>query len=76
MITAFLNPHLGEKFHIEQLLYFHNGNKNQVLLFLQGQYGLKQAARLWFDTFRDEMKKVGFSQSLYDSALYFNSQGT
>ena len=76
MITAFLNPRLGEKVYIEQPLYFDSGNKNQVLLLLQGLYGLKQAARLWFDTFQDEMKRLGFLQSLYDSALYFNGQGT
>ena len=76
MITAFLNSRLGEKVYIEQPLYFNNGNKNQVLLLLQGLYRLKQAARLWFDTFRDEMKRLGFLQSLYYSALYFNGQGT
>lgn len=43
---------------------------------LQELYRLKQVARLWFDTFRDEMKELGFFQSLYDSALYFNCQGT
>lgn len=76
IITAFLNSHLGEKVYIEQPLYFDNGNKNQVLLSLQELYGLKQPARLWFDTFRDKMKELGFFQSLYDSALYFNSQST
>lgn len=75
MITAFLNSRLGEKVYIEQPLYFDNGNKNQVFLLLQGLYELKQAARLWFDTFKDEMKKLGFFQSLYDSALYFNGHG-
>ena len=29
-----------------------------------------------FDTFRDQIKTLGFFQSLYDSALYFNTQGT
>lgn len=76
MITAFLNSRLGEKVYIEQPLFFDNGNKNQIFLLLQGLYGLKQAARLWFNTFRDEMKKLGFLQSFYNTALYFNSQGT
>ncbi len=67
MITAFLNSRLSEKVYIEQPLYFDNGNKNQVLLLLQGLYGLKQAARLWFDTFKDEMKNWD-SSSLYTSA--------
>ena len=76
MITAFLNSRLTERVYIEQPQYFHNGNKNQVLLLLQGLYGLKQAARLWFDTFKEEMQKLGFVQSHYDSALYLNNNGT
>ena len=76
MITAFLNSCLGKKVYIKQPLYFDNGNKNQVLLLFQGLYGLKQAARLWFDTFKDKMKKLGFFQSLYNSAFYFNGNGT
>ncbi len=76
MITTFLNSRLVEKVYIEQPLYFDNGNKNQVLLQFQRLYGLKHAARLWFDIFWDEMKRLGFSQSLYDSAFYFNGQGT
>ena len=76
MITTFPNSCLVEKVYIEQPLYFDNGNKNQVLLQFQRLYGLKHAARLWFDIFWDEMKRLGFSQSLYDSAFYFNGQGT
>ncbi len=76
MITVFLNSRLGEKVYIEQLLYSDNGNKNQVLLLLHGFYGLNQPVRLWFDTFRDEMKRQGFSQSFYDGAIYFNRQET
>ncbi len=76
MIIAILNSRLVEKVYIEQPLYFDNRNKNQVLLLLHRLYGLKQAARLWLDTFRDEMKKLGFFQFLYDIVFYINSQGT
>lgn len=76
MITAFLNSRLTERIYIEQPEQFHNGNKNQVLLLLQGLYGLKQAACLWFDTTKEEMQKLGFVQSFYDSALYLNNNGT
>ena len=46
MISGFLNSCLTERVYIEKPEYFHNGNKNQVLLLLQGLYGLKQATRL------------------------------
>ena len=41
MITTFHNSYLTEYVYIEQTQYFHNGNKNQVFLLLQGLYGLK-----------------------------------
>lgn len=76
MIIAFLNSRLGQKVYIKQLLYFDNGNENQVFLLLQGLYGLKKVTRLWFDTFKDKMKKLGFFQFLYNSAFYFNDHKT
>ena len=76
MITVFLNSRLTERVYIEQPEYFYNGNKNQVLLLLQASYGLKQAARLLFDIFKEEMQKLGFVQSYYDSALYLNNNRT
>lgn len=76
MITAFLNSRLTERVYIEQPQFFHNGNSNQVLLLLQGLYGLKQVAHFWFDTFKEEMQKLGFVQSHYDSVLYLNNNGT
>ena len=76
MITAFLNSRFNEKVYIKQLQYFDNGKKNQVFLLFQGLYRLKQAARLWFDTFKNKIKKLGFFQFLYNNTLYFNGQGT
>lgn len=75
-ITAFLNSQLWEEVYIEQPEFFHNGNYSQVLMLLKALYGLKQSARLWFDTFADEMKELGFFQSHYDHALYLNYEGT
>ena len=76
MITVFLNYCLTARVYIEQQEYFHNGNKNQVFLLLQRLYSLKQAARLWFDTFKEEMQKLEFVQSYYDNALYLNNNRT
>lgn len=74
-ITTFLNSYFRERIYIKQPLHFNNGNKNQVFLLLQGLYRLKQAAYLEFNTFRDEIKELGFFESLYNSTPYFNSQG-
>lgn len=59
-ITAFLNFELWEEIYIEQLKFFHNGNYNQVLILFKALYGLKQFAYLWFDTFADKIKELGF----------------
>ncbi len=76
MISVFLNFLLTKHVYIEQPEYFHNSNKMQVLLFLQGLYGLKQAARLWFATFKEEIQKLGFVKFYYNSALYLNNNET
>lgn len=75
-ITAFLNSQLWEKVYIEQPKFFHNGNHSQVLMLFKTLYGLKQSARLWFDTFADEMKELGFFQFHYNHSLYLNYEGT
>ena len=75
-ITAFFNSQLWEEVYIEQPEFFHNGNSNQVLILLKAFYGLKQSARLWFDTFADEIKELGFFQSHYDYVLYLDHNCT
>ena len=45
-------------------------------MLLKALYGLKQSARLWFDTFADEMKELRFFQSHYDHALSLDHNGT
>ena len=75
-ITAFLNSQLWEEVYIEQAEFFHNDNSNEVFMLLKAFYGLKQSARLWFDTFADEIKELGLFQSHYDHALYLDHIGT
>ena len=45
-------------------------------MLLKALYGLKQSTCLWFDTFADEMKELGFFQSHYDHSLYLDYSGT
>lgn len=44
-------------------------------MLLKTLYGLKQSACLWFHIFTNEFKEVGFFQSYYDHALYFDHNG-
>ncbi len=75
-ITAFPNSQLWEEVYIEQPEFFHNGNSIQVLMLLKAVCGLKQSARLWFDTFANEMKELRFFQSHYDHTPYLDHNGT
>ncbi len=73
MINAFFNSHPTKRIYIDQPEYFHNENKNHVFLLFQWLYSLKQAAHLWFDSFKEKMQKLGFVPFYYDSALYLNN---
>ncbi len=39
-------------------------------------YGLKHSTQLWFDTFADKIKELGFVQLHYDHSLYLDYKGT
>ena len=45
-------------------------------MLLKAVCGLKQSARLWLDTFANEMKELGFFQSHYNHTLYLDHNGT
>ncbi len=75
-ITAFLNSQLWEEVYIEQAEFFHNDNSNEVFMLLKAFHDLKKSARLWFDTFANEIKELGLFQSHYDHALYLDHNGT
>jgi transposase InsO family protein len=65
--TAFLNGSLQEEIYMKQPPGF-NGNK--VLKLNKSLYGLKQAARVWNQTFNKAMLKENFVQSKFDECLF------
>ncbi|OWY92826.1 polyprotein, partial [Phytophthora megakarya] len=59
-VTAVLNGVLvGVQIFMEQPEHFHDGT-DRVCELLKGLYGLKQAARLWYQTLHDNLVEIGF----------------
>ncbi|GMF32442.1 unnamed protein product [Phytophthora fragariaefolia] len=68
--TAFLNNLLrGVVIYMEQPAYFDDGT-GRVCLLLKGIYGLKQAARIWYQTLHAHLEAIGFRRCAFDVGLY------
>ncbi|KAE8875946.1 hypothetical protein PF003_g39908 [Phytophthora fragariae] len=69
--TAFLNSWMrGVVIYMEQPAYF-DDDTGRVCLLQKGLYGLKQAARLWYQTLHAFLLKLGFKRSTFDVGLYY-----
>ncbi|POM75944.1 putative transposable element [Phytophthora palmivora] len=54
---------------VEQPAYFNDG-RYRVCLLLKEFYGLKQAARFWYQTLHTRLVQIGFRRCAYDVGLY------
>ena len=66
--SAFLNGHLNEDIYMKTPPGFEEGDF--VLKLNKSLYGLKQAAKVWFDTLSKALLEIGFKQSHSDKCLY------
>lgn len=69
--TAFRNGDLKEEIYMELPDGLKTKNPNLVCKLKKSLYGLKQAARCWYDKFDSELKSIGFTESLVDPCVYF-----
>ena len=69
--TAFLNAELEEELYIEQPKGFEVNGDNFVCLLHKGIYGLKQSSRRWHETLKEWLTAKGFTQSQFDSCLFY-----
>ncbi|EDN06631.1 hypothetical protein HCAG_03161 [Histoplasma mississippiense (nom. inval.)] len=74
MVTAFLNAQLpaDERIYMNQPTGFHEGRGDLVCELMQGLYGLKQAALLWYEELRRMLLQSGFRVSPYDAGLFIH----
>ena len=68
---AFLSSRLtGVTIYMEQPAYF-NDSAERVCRLKKCLYGLKQAARLWYQTLHASLMKQGFQRCAFDVGLYY-----
>lgn len=70
-VAAFLNGKLPEEemLHVQLPTGLKHGRGQLVGLLRQGLYGLKQSARLWYNTLTSKLQSLGFRISPYDAGL-------
>ena len=75
--TAFINGKLEEDVHLIQPRGFDNAsNSKKVCKFQKAIYGLKQASRSWNMRFDEEVKSLGFIQSMEKPCIYKKVSGS
>jgi Reverse transcriptase (RNA-dependent DNA polymerase) len=64
--------------NLEELVYMHQpegfaieGKEDFVCKLNKGVYGLKQSGRVWYQTLRAELEKLGFKSGQADQTVYF-----
>lgn len=74
--TAFLNGHLQEEVIMEQPEGFvEKGQEHKVYKLNKSIYGLKQAAKCWYDKINHVLtQKMGFQKSMVEPCVFFRSQ--
>ncbi|KAJ2929121.1 hypothetical protein H1R20_g7970, partial [Candolleomyces eurysporus] len=69
--TAFLYGKLDEEIYMEQPEgFYHKGQEQKVYRLRRAIYGLKQAARAWWQELEQSVKKMGFVRLNADSGIF------
>jgi hypothetical protein len=69
--NAFLNGNLKEEIYMKLPPGMSTTAFDEVRKLRRSLYGLKQAPRAWFEKFRSTLLTFSFTQSQYDSSLFF-----
>lgn len=69
--TAFLNGALEEEIYMQQPQGYDDGT-GRVCRLLRSLYGLKQAAKCWYECLKEYLKKSNLQESTADPCVYFN----
>ena len=71
--NAFLHGDLQEEIYMKLPSGMINSSPHDVCKLKRSLYGLKQAPRAWFEKFRSTILSFSFTQSQYDSSLFFHT---
>jgi hypothetical protein len=74
--TTFLNGELAEEVYVKHPEGFVTaGEEHKVLRLRRALYGLQQAPRAWYEKLDGTLRKLGFTQSEHDHAIYCRGGG-
>ena len=70
--NVFLHGDLQEEIYMKLPSGMTNSSPHEVCKLKRSLYGLKQAPRAWFEKFHSTILSFSFTQSQYDSSLFFH----
>ena len=71
--NAFLHGDLQEEIYMKLPFGMTNSSHHDVCKLRRSLYGLKQAPRAWFMKFHSTILSFSFTQSQYESSLFFHT---
>ena len=71
--NVFLHGDLQEEIYMKLPSGMTNSSPHYVCKLNRSLYGLKQAPPAWFEKFHSSILSFSFTQSQYDSALFFHT---
>ena len=71
IVTAYLNGDMDREIYVQLPEGFGEGNQGTYARLQKALYGTKQAGRLWWRTFTQELLRLNFTQSRSDPCLFY-----
>ena len=74
--TAYLYGKINEEvyMYLPQGFYKKEKLNNKVAKLNKGIYGLKQSAKLWYETLSEKLKSIGFSKLTFDKCIFIKTK--
>jgi hypothetical protein len=69
--VVYLNAELENPVYMQKPPGYFQNNKDEVLLLKICIYGLKQSGKEWYKCLTNALKKIGFSKSSTDAAVFY-----
>ena len=75
IISAYLEAELKEEVWMQQPHGFESDDSTKACLLRKAIYGLKQSARMWYETLEEFLTGIGFVKILFDHSVFIHENG-